>query len=131
MKAKQKNWCRRWDSNPRPRDYETLALPLSYTGKSPALPPSYGLLGGRVKREPPRPPRRRDEKRGGTRAQPSVPPHRTDCPAEEPSANRRAARAGEMRRGELQEPSPRSLLIVRIARRKSQARTAAPPAPQR
>ena len=25
-------WCRRWDSNPRPRDYETLALPLSYTG---------------------------------------------------------------------------------------------------
>jgi hypothetical protein len=28
-----KTWCRRWDSNPRPRDYETLALPLSYTGK--------------------------------------------------------------------------------------------------
>ena len=27
-------WCRRWDSNPRPRDYETLALPLSYTGTS-------------------------------------------------------------------------------------------------
>src|ERR1700722_14778091 len=22
-------WCRLWDSNPRPRDYETLALPLS------------------------------------------------------------------------------------------------------
>ena len=36
-----------------------------------------------------------------------------------------------MRRGELQEPSPRSLLIVRIARRKSQARTAAPAAPER
>ena len=26
------DWCRRWDLNPRPRDYETLALPLSYTG---------------------------------------------------------------------------------------------------
>jgi hypothetical protein len=26
-------WCRRRDSNSRPRDYETLALPLSYTGK--------------------------------------------------------------------------------------------------
>ena len=25
-------WCRRLDSNQRPRDYETLALPLSYTG---------------------------------------------------------------------------------------------------
>jgi hypothetical protein len=30
-------WCRRWDSNPRPRDYETLALPLSYTGKQSIL----------------------------------------------------------------------------------------------
>jgi hypothetical protein len=29
---KQK-WCRRWDSNPRPKDYETFALPLSYTGQ--------------------------------------------------------------------------------------------------
>ena len=31
-------WCRRGESNPRPRDYETLALPLSYaglTGNSP------------------------------------------------------------------------------------------------
>ena len=26
-------WCRRGESNPRPRDYETLALPLSYAGK--------------------------------------------------------------------------------------------------
>jgi hypothetical protein len=26
-------WCRRRESNPRPRDYETLALPLSYAGK--------------------------------------------------------------------------------------------------
>ena len=79
-KAKQKNWCRRWDSNPRPRDYETLALPLSYTGKSPALPPSYGLPGGRVKQGPP--PRRE---------------------------------------------GPALLPIVRIARRKSQARTVARP----
>ena len=30
-------WCRRRDSNSRPRDYETLALPLSYTGKNKAL----------------------------------------------------------------------------------------------
>jgi hypothetical protein len=27
-----KSWCRRGESNPRPRDYETLALPLSYAG---------------------------------------------------------------------------------------------------
>jgi hypothetical protein len=26
------DWCRRRESNPRPRDYETLALPLSYAG---------------------------------------------------------------------------------------------------
>ncbi len=26
------DWCRRGESNPRPRDYETLALPLSYAG---------------------------------------------------------------------------------------------------
>src|ERR1700758_5478961 len=26
------HWCRRGESNPRPRDYETLALPLSYAG---------------------------------------------------------------------------------------------------
>src|SRR6516225_8798998 len=26
------SWCRRRESNPRPRDYETLALPLSYAG---------------------------------------------------------------------------------------------------
>src|SRR6266853_6364737 len=30
-------WCRRRDSNSRPRDYETLALPLSYTGENKAL----------------------------------------------------------------------------------------------
>jgi hypothetical protein len=43
-------WCRRWDWNPRPRDYETLALPLSYTGTgkrytrdAPRLPLTYGL----------------------------------------------------------------------------------------
>ena len=29
---KFKEWCRRGESNPRPRDYETLALPLSYAG---------------------------------------------------------------------------------------------------
>src|SRR5712692_2315022 len=28
----RRNWCRRGESNPRPRDYETLALPLSYAG---------------------------------------------------------------------------------------------------
>src|SRR6202008_2010752 len=27
-----RTWCRRGESNPRPRDYETLALPLSYAG---------------------------------------------------------------------------------------------------
>src|SRR5579885_320012 len=34
QRVEGKAWCRRWDSNPRPRDYETLALPLSYTGGS-------------------------------------------------------------------------------------------------
>jgi hypothetical protein len=28
----REEWCRRGESNPRPRDYETLALPLSYAG---------------------------------------------------------------------------------------------------
>jgi hypothetical protein len=28
----RQEWCRRGESNPRPRDYETLALPLSYAG---------------------------------------------------------------------------------------------------
>jgi hypothetical protein len=28
----REQWCRRGESNPRPRDYETLALPLSYAG---------------------------------------------------------------------------------------------------
>jgi site-specific DNA recombinase len=31
--VKRKEWCRRGESNPRPRDYETLALPLSYAGQ--------------------------------------------------------------------------------------------------
>ena len=31
-KGNRKQWCRRGESNPRPRDYETLALPLSYAG---------------------------------------------------------------------------------------------------
>jgi hypothetical protein len=30
--AQRLKWCRRGESNPRPRDYETLALPLSYAG---------------------------------------------------------------------------------------------------
>ena len=33
-----RSWCRRGESNPRPRDYETLALPLSYAGTKE---PSY------------------------------------------------------------------------------------------
>src|SRR3974390_2413566 len=32
FQIKKKEWCRRGESNPRPRDYETLALPLSYAG---------------------------------------------------------------------------------------------------
>jgi hypothetical protein len=28
----QYHWSRRWDSNPRPADYESAALPLSYAG---------------------------------------------------------------------------------------------------
>ena len=32
MKLQWFEWCRRGESNPRPRDYETLALPLSYAG---------------------------------------------------------------------------------------------------
>src|SRR5208282_2422671 len=38
-----REWCRRWDSNPRPRDYETLALPLSYTGKQSILDATVSL----------------------------------------------------------------------------------------
>ncbi len=30
--SKVVRWCRRRESNPRPRDYETLALPLSHAG---------------------------------------------------------------------------------------------------
>jgi hypothetical protein len=32
ISRKKQKWCRRGESNPRPRDYETLALPLSYAG---------------------------------------------------------------------------------------------------
>jgi hypothetical protein len=32
-KMRVRRWCRRGESNPRPRDYETLALPLSYAGR--------------------------------------------------------------------------------------------------
>ena len=32
LQIKKEEWCRRGESNPRPRDYETLALPLSYAG---------------------------------------------------------------------------------------------------
>jgi hypothetical protein len=31
-KENRRSWCRRRESNPRPRDYETLALPLSHAG---------------------------------------------------------------------------------------------------
>ena len=41
-----KIWCRRGESNPRPRDYETLALPLSYAGTGPSC---YGYSYGGVK----------------------------------------------------------------------------------
>jgi hypothetical protein len=34
MSGEKSEWCRRGESNPRPRDYETLALPLSYAGKT-------------------------------------------------------------------------------------------------
>src|ERR1700692_3296452 len=37
------HWCRRGESNPRPRDYETLALPLSYAGTGPSC---YGYRPG-------------------------------------------------------------------------------------
>jgi hypothetical protein len=45
---KSERWCRRWDLNPRPRDYETLALPLSYTGGSFDFK-CYGLTSRSVK----------------------------------------------------------------------------------
>jgi hypothetical protein len=43
-------WCRRGESNPRPRDYETLALPLSYAGLNAILyatnePPRVSSFG--------------------------------------------------------------------------------------
>ena len=43
----KKNWCRRGESNPRPRDYETLALPLSYAGME--YYSCYGVPRKRVK----------------------------------------------------------------------------------
>jgi hypothetical protein len=42
-----RHWCRRGESNPRPRDYETLALPLSYAGKRNSL--CYGVARECVK----------------------------------------------------------------------------------
>ena len=39
----QRFWCRRGESNPRPRDYETLALPLSYAGTRPFFMVRAGL----------------------------------------------------------------------------------------
>ena len=32
-----KEWCRRWDSNPRPTGYESVALPIGATPASPLL----------------------------------------------------------------------------------------------
>ena len=32
--VRDSEWSRRWDLNPRPADYESAALPLSYTGFS-------------------------------------------------------------------------------------------------
>jgi hypothetical protein len=49
---RSKNWCRRGESNPRPRDYETLALPLSYAGIGNSL--CYGFVCERVKELCPR-----------------------------------------------------------------------------
>ena len=37
LEVSRKVWCRRRESNPRPRDYETLALPLSYAGTKTIL----------------------------------------------------------------------------------------------
>ena len=47
FQIKKKEWCRRGESNPRPRDYETLALPLSYAGRHRSL--CYGFGCERVK----------------------------------------------------------------------------------
>jgi hypothetical protein len=32
LKTKEKEWSREWELNPRPADYESAALPLSYLG---------------------------------------------------------------------------------------------------
>ena len=37
IRSSRIKWCRRGESNPRPRDYETLALPLSYAGLNAIL----------------------------------------------------------------------------------------------
>ena len=39
----EKIWSQRWDSNPRPADYESAALPLSYAGPNCELPYSTGI----------------------------------------------------------------------------------------
>jgi hypothetical protein len=38
-------WCRRRESNPRPRDYETLALPLSHAGTETIIDAKGSLAG--------------------------------------------------------------------------------------
>ena len=38
LRVRVRIWCRRGESNPRPRDYETLALPLSYAGPKGNFP---------------------------------------------------------------------------------------------
>src|SRR5436190_23166801 len=43
----QDQWSRRWDSNPRPTVYETVALPLSYFGPIQAGPKSSSPRIGR------------------------------------------------------------------------------------
>ncbi len=48
--GKADHWCRRGESNPRPRDYETLALPLSYAGT--ACPPWRALRNSSMLRAP-------------------------------------------------------------------------------
>ena len=48
----RKIWCRRGESNPRPRDYETLALPLSYAGTKVMVIPNAMESPGSVSRRP-------------------------------------------------------------------------------
>jgi hypothetical protein len=37
-------WSRRWDLNPRPADYESAALPLSYAGLEGIIPYSVEIV---------------------------------------------------------------------------------------